>query len=114
MEGPMIDWARVRDLRDEVGEDAFEDVVDLFIEEVQEVVGRLRSDPDPAMFEEDLHFLKGSALNLGFAAFGEACQLGESAAAAGRAAELDIDAILESFDQSRAVFTAQLPHSLVA
>ena len=33
----MIDWKRVRELRDEIGEEDFSEVVDLFLEEVEEV-----------------------------------------------------------------------------
>ena len=65
----MIDWERVADLRSEVGEDDFFEVVDMFLEEVEEVIDRLTSSPEPARFEDDLHFLKGSALNLGFRHF---------------------------------------------
>ena len=38
----MIDWARVRELKDEVGADAFDEVVELFLEEVEEVIVRLQ------------------------------------------------------------------------
>jgi len=110
----MIDWAQVRTLRGEVGEEAFDEVVELFLEEVEEVVTRLRNSPNTASFEEDLHFLKGSAMNLGFVDFAALCQEGEATAAAGRADELDLAPILDSFDASKAVFTQQLTTSLVA
>ncbi len=78
----MISWERVRELRDEIGEDDFCEVVDLFLEEVEEVLARLRAEPNPASYEADLHFLKGSALNLGFQALGALCRDGEVRAAA--------------------------------
>lgn len=31
----MIDWTRVDELRDEIGTDCFDEVVELFIEEVE-------------------------------------------------------------------------------
>ena len=34
----MIDWSRVNELRDEVGAEDFEEVVELFLEEVEEVI----------------------------------------------------------------------------
>ena len=34
----MIDWARVSELRDEVGPEDFEEVLHLFLEEVEDVV----------------------------------------------------------------------------
>lgn len=105
-ENGMIDWERVETLRAEVGPEDFCEVVELFLEEVEDIVTRLATAPDPARFEEDLHFLKGSALNLGFAALGSACQTGESAAAAGRAEAVDIAAILACYAGSRAEFVA--------
>jgi len=103
----MIDWARARRLRDEVGSDDFGDVVELFLEEVDAVVGRLRAGADPARLESDLHFLKGSALNLGFAAFGALCHAGEQQAAAGEAAAVDVAGLVAVYDRSRAAFLAE-------
>ena len=66
----MIDWDRVRELRAEVGEDAFDEVVELFLDEVDESVESLTPDCDIAA---TLHFIKGSAANLGFNEFCAAC-----------------------------------------
>ena len=38
----MIDWARVSELRDEVGAEDFDEVVELFLEEVEEAIAALR------------------------------------------------------------------------
>lgn len=105
----MIDWDRVAELRDEVGPEDFGEVVELFLEEVEAVLARLRNDPRPATFEEDFHFLKGSALNLGFAEFGALCFSGEKAAAEGHAAAVDVAAALASYDASKAAFLARAP-----
>jgi HPt (histidine-containing phosphotransfer) domain-containing protein len=102
----MIDWARVNSLRNEIGEDSFDEVVELFLDEVETVISRLRSHPDPATYEQDLHFLKGSAWNLGFADFGAVCQDGERLAAHGDAGAIDIGAVVESYVQSRKSFMA--------
>ena len=110
----MIDWERVSDLRGEVGPEDFGEVVQLFLAEVEAVVERLRDDPDPARFEEDLHFLKGSALNLGFDALGALCQAGESAAAQGSAESVALGPILSCYDDSRAAFLAGLDEGLAA
>jgi HPt (histidine-containing phosphotransfer) domain-containing protein len=104
----MIDWERVDELRDEVGADDFAEVVELFLEEVDEVIERLRSAPDPASFEAELHFLKGCALNLGFSAFSVLCGNGEKTAAGGHPASIDIAAVVDSFDRSRAEFLSRL------
>jgi len=95
----MINWERVNELRDEVGAEDFKEVVDLFLEEVEEVLERLRDKPDPSRFEEDLHFLKGSALNLGFTALGDLCQKGERQPEA-----VDFGSILKIYEASKAEF----------
>lgn len=103
----MIDWARVQRLRDEVGSEDFREVVALFLEEVDEVAARLRAGPDPGRLEADLHFLKGSALNLGFADFGALCHAGEQRAAAGDAAAVDVAGLVAVYDRSRAAFLVE-------
>lgn len=70
----MIDWERVSDLRSEIGDQGFSEVVALFLEEADEVVQRLGSATDGTQILGDLHFLKGSALNLGFADLAALCQ----------------------------------------
>jgi HPt (histidine-containing phosphotransfer) domain-containing protein len=108
----MIDWDRLLELRDEVGADDFDEVVDLFLEEVEAVTTRLRVTPDPATLESDLHFLKGSALNLGFQGFSELCQAGETNAANGRGDGVDLLEILTSYDTSKSEFLRGLQAQL--
>ncbi len=105
----MIEWSRVNELREEVGAEDFEEVVELFLEEVEEVIDRLRSAPDPANLEGDLHFLKGSALNLGFEHFSGLCQIGEAQSAKGQATDVNLGEILTSFEKSKSVFQAEAP-----
>jgi HPt (histidine-containing phosphotransfer) domain-containing protein len=105
----MIDWTRIAELRDEIGPDDFGEVVTLFLEEVDEEIGHLRAGCDVSTLEARLHFLKGSALNLGFRDFAVICQSGESAAAAGDASSVDVPATLACYDASKAEFIAGLP-----
>lgn len=100
----MIDWQRVASLKEEIGAEDFAEVVPLFLEEVADTADQLRTAPDLSRLEEDLHFLKGSALNLGFIAFSDLCQSGETAAANGQATEVDIAEILNCFEASKAAF----------
>ena len=104
----MILWARVSELRDEIGAEDFDEVVEIFMEEVEEVVGKLRVLTDRQSLEQELHFLKGSALNLGFEGFSQLCQQGETQAAQGQAEEVDVSAILSSFEQSKTEFLSRL------
>lgn len=105
----MIHWSRVNELRDEVGAEDFREVVDLFLEEVEEVIDRLRADGSREALEQDLHFLKGSALSLGFESFSTLCQDGERQSASGAADTVDIDAIINNYEQSKTVFLHELP-----
>lgn len=69
----MIDWNRVDELRTEVGPEDFIEVVDLFLEEVDEIIDRFRNGAQEENLEETLHFLKGSALNIGFSHLATLC-----------------------------------------
>ncbi|MFV2034601.1 MAG: Hpt domain-containing protein [Halocynthiibacter sp.] len=100
----MIDWDRVAELRNEVGEEDFFEVVGLFFEESDEVADRLKLAPDRRRFEEDMHFLKGSALSLGFRALSEICQYGEKAAAAGRPELVDLPRVIAIYENSKIEF----------
>lgn len=110
----MIDWTRVASLRDEIGEEDFNEVVPLFMEEVSEITEKLKTAVDLATLGEDLHFLKGSAMNLGFSEFSSLCSKGESMAEKGEAAMVDISAILNSFDVSKQAFLSGLERGIAA
>ncbi|MGL6210638.1 MAG: Hpt domain-containing protein [Paracoccaceae bacterium] len=101
----MIDWDRVRDLKAEIGEDDFAEVVELFLEEADEVMARLCADHGPQILEKDLHFLKGAALNLGFAHLAMLCQQGERRAAGG-STEVELDPVRLAYAVSKRTFQA--------
>lgn len=103
----MIDWARVAELRDEIGAEDFADVVLLFLEETDEVVAKLPGCTEAPALEAALHFLKGSALNLGFHTLAQLCQDGERLATTGSTA-IDRAAVAEAYDASKAAFDAGL------
>ncbi|KAE9630880.1 Hpt domain-containing protein [Parasedimentitalea maritima] len=106
----MIDWPRVKELREEVGAEDFGEVVDLFLEEVEEVIGKLSKLSDRTQLEQDLHFLKGSALSLGFQGFSSLCQDGERKSAQGSADTVDVPAIIATYQSSKATFINELPN----
>ncbi|MEO9574330.1 MAG: Hpt domain-containing protein [Tateyamaria sp.] len=110
----MIDWTRVASLKAEIGDDDFEEVVPLFIEEVSEITERLRENLDLGKLEEDLHCLKGSAMNLGFSEFSDLCNIGESMSAKGEAAAVDVSEILASFERSKQAFLTGLQEWVAA
>lgn len=81
----MIDWARVAELADEIGPDDMDDVMGLFFEEAEETLDGLTAGLPPDRAASALHFLKGSALNMGFSDLARACEAGERAILDGRA-----------------------------
>lgn len=105
----MIDWTRVEALRDDIGADEFDEVVEIFLEEVEDVTTKLRTSPNQADLEYDLHALKNGALNLGFTQLSALCQSGEKQAAIGQSDVVDVPAIVAVFDASRAKFLSDLP-----
>lgn len=105
----MIDWGRVNELREEVGLSDFDEVVELFLEEVDEVVERLQTSPDPTAYEEDMHFIKGCALNLGFKALSDLCHNGEKSAASGDTGAIDLPTVFTTYANSKAAFLAEQP-----
>lgn len=99
----MIDWARVNALRFEIGAESFGEVVAMFLDETDEAMGQLSADADAKTLEGQLHFLKGTALNLGFAEVAALCHAGERAPATA-----DIAAIRRVYAASRSAFEAGL------
>ena len=100
----MIDWQRVADLREEVGEEDFAEVAELFLEEVAEGLGDLTPDGTSEEVQAQLHALKGSALNLGFSEFAGLCAALEDQARRTGIDAADRQQLLDSFDASRSAF----------
>ncbi|MEF3045979.1 Hpt domain-containing protein [Pseudotabrizicola sp. L79] len=109
----MIDWNRVRDLRSEVGNDDFDEIITMFLEETDAIVARLSASLPTSRLESDLHFLKGSALNIGFASFARLCQIGEKQAADVKT-DVPVAAIITAYRESRAELLSHLAKGLVA
>lgn len=96
----MIDWKRVAELREEIGADGFVEVADMFLDEAEGAVQALVAGLPPDEVEGQLHFLKGSALNLGLCDLAVICQEGERKAAAGQ--EVDMGQVAAIWQASRA------------
>ncbi len=110
----MIDWKRVSELRSEIGEPDFDEVVELFLEEVEGLLSRLKTDPKPELFHEDLHFLKGCSANLGFGALATMCLSGETIAAGGAPEKIDLPSIFDCYERSKTQFFDGLESGLAA
>lgn len=111
----MIDWSRVDELVDEIGAEDFGDVVDLFLSEVEGSIALLeRAAGNAVVTEEQMHFLKGAALNLGFEELAQLAFKGEKSATSGRPDVVSPAQIRHAFEASRQVFLDDLPARLVA
>ena len=73
----LVDVTRLRALREEVGDDGYEEVLVLFLAESDEVVERLAAHAGDTPPAAELHFLKGIALNLGFDDLAALCRRAE-------------------------------------
>ncbi len=107
----VVDWTRLHELRDDIGEEDFADVAVLFVAELHEHLDRLCNDP-AAVRAEDFHFLRGSAANLGLVALVSACSAAEAACEAGTAP--DIAAVRTAFDLAMAEIGPQMPEIIAA
>lgn len=110
----MIDWNKVSELRDEIGDEDFGEVVELFLEEVDEAIEELRNGVENGHVEARLHFLKGSAMNLGFREFSMLCADGEAKAAVGETDQVDLEAVVACYEASKERFLAELEARLAA
>lgn len=99
----MIDWDRVNEMRNEIGEADFGTILELFLDEIETITFRLSQD-DAARMETDFHYLKGCARNLGFRALARLCEEFEGLVIAGRGAELDLRHVLDSYATSKQIF----------
>lgn len=100
----MIDWSQVAQLRQDVGVEDFGEVLDIFFEEVEEVTAQIAQAIPPGDLGKHLHFLKGSASNLGFTEFSEACQKGETLCDKGAENQVNIPEILTVYSGSKQAF----------
>lgn len=106
----MIDWNRVAELKADVGAEDFADVIEIFLEEVEGVLASLTGVADPTTLDADLHFLKGSALNIGFHDLAVLCADCETLSAAGRSCEISVVEISQVYGASKAAFLSGRAH----
>mgnify|MGYP006177802983 CR=1 FL=1 len=109
----MIDWKQVNRLRTDVGIDAFDEIIELFINEVEGILERLRDRPNYAEMENDMHALKGSTLNLGFQTLSELCKKGEKLSADRNPKAVNLPEIDSCFQISKSKFTTELPNAIM-
>jgi HPt (histidine-containing phosphotransfer) domain-containing protein len=97
----MINWDRISELRHEVGKDDFGEVLKMFFEEVELVLAGIETSAASGKLLKDLHFLKGSALNLGFDAMSEICRRAEDAVSGGKIDDINCGLIQSAYLDAR-------------
>lgn len=100
----MLDWDHINRLRNEISAEDFSEIVDLFHGEVADVFNRVNA---RGATHTDMHFLKGSAANLGFVAFSKTCQITEHALREGKP-NVDLTAVFDSYQKSCLQFDKEL------
>ncbi len=102
----MIDWARVGELREEVGAEDFDEVVEIFLEEAEETLTPLRKNPICNTPGPVLHFLKGMSGNLGFQPVRKICETLEKTHDEG---PMDLSTVVIAYDKTCDAFMLGLP-----
>ncbi|WP_442771646.1 Hpt domain-containing protein [Paenirhodobacter enshiensis] len=97
-EAKMINWDRIEDLRTDIGEEEMAEVIDLFLDEVEQALSQIGTAPDR---EAAAHFLKGAALNLGFSRFAAECLVAEQTCHAHPPARVEIAPLRHGYGVSR-------------
>ena len=105
MERGMIDWSRIEELRHEIGMDDLAEVLQMFLDEVDEKFAELRNGSSKSPLSDDMHFLKSSALNIGFSDLADICSLAETSALADESA-VDLRQVETCYAHSRSELEA--------
>ncbi len=100
----MFDKGRIEELRQDFDDEDFDEIIMLFLDEVEQRLTEI-TDCDCADISGTLHFLKGSAANLGFVSFNQACELAETTQS-----PHDIAAVARIYEESKQGFF-ELLHS---
>lgn len=104
----MINWQRIDELRSEIGDEDFKDVLGIFLEEIDETTTRLEGG-EVTDLEGEMHAMKGSALNVGLADLAILCEKAERMAREGDDRAIDVKQIILCARQSRDQLEGRLP-----
>ncbi|MEH6674258.1 Hpt domain-containing protein [Sulfitobacter sp.] len=100
----MIDWEQISVLKEAVGPSAFEEIIVVFFLEVEEAKSKLRDSRATKTIRDTLHFVKGSALSLGFIEFSEHCLRAEKELALGKSMQPLIEDLFTIYEKSKLQF----------
>lgn len=100
----MIDWQTANELKQAIGAEIFDEVVTVFFKESESTLNRLMAATTADAMKSELHFMKGSALNLGFSDLAQLCQ-GLETRAEGGDADLPLAQVQTVYHASREEFS---------
>lgn len=103
----MVNRDRINELRAEIGDDDVAEVVAIFCEEMEDVLSTLDTAP-PDSLPSHLHFLKGSAMNIGLEDFGNLCRAEESRLARDPHATADIASVKLAYQSGKVTLMAAM------
>ncbi|MBQ0716132.1 MAG: Hpt domain-containing protein [Sulfitobacter litoralis] len=103
----LIDWEQITLLNDAVGPNAFEEIIVVFFLEVEEAKYKLRDSRPTKTTRDTLHFVKGSALSLGFIAFSEYCLRAEKELALGNPMQPVLEDLFMIYEESKLQFSTR-------
>lgn len=110
----MIDWTRVQQMHQDLGQVEFSNLTELMLDELRPIVEKLRAQPSHPVWESDLHQLKRSAMTLGFRDLAEKCRAVERAMMSKPQGDPEWSPVLDCFDRSVALFDVELPMHVAA
>lgn len=96
----MIDWAQVRALQSDVGDEIFDEVVKIFDIETRGLLGALEGSKTDAERSKIAHGIRGSAVNFGMSDVVEAAKQIEDVA--------NVATLRQAYDSTIDVFLANL------
>lgn len=99
----MVSWKRIDELRAEIGDEDFEEILTMFLSEVEESLGRMGNPIGIELLQEELHALRGAALNVGMQKVAMLCGDAEDAIKHGRQTAPDLAPVTEAFQASRKI-----------
>lgn len=103
----MINWMQLRQLQSDVGKDEMDEVVELFLTEVDEAIEAFQNNAGTMAFADKgaaYHFLKGCAFNLGFQAFGEKCSEAEEVSKQDKNPDISLSDLIALYTASKDIF----------
>lgn len=110
----MLDWTRISELQNDLGEDGFAELAVMFLDEIEQALDGLPGVSDPVMLAETLHMIKGCALNLGLGTVANCAAQLEQQAAGATGLEQELLALQEKFLASRQEFLSHFDPGMVA